>query len=91
MSAAPKLMLSPQEYLARERAAEFKSEYIRGEIFAMSCASARHIRIATNIAGELHHLLKGGPCQVYGRKRIDFKQAAHVIGLNIDWLSSEEH
>ena len=39
MSAVPKTLLSPQEYLARERQAEFKSEYYRGETFAMAGAS----------------------------------------------------
>jgi hypothetical protein len=28
-------MLTPAEYLARERAAEFKSEFYKGEMFAM--------------------------------------------------------
>ena len=36
MSSVPKTLLTPQEYLARERKAEFKSEYYRGEIFAMA-------------------------------------------------------
>ena len=34
MSAIPKTKLTPAEYLARERTAEFKSEYLNGEIFA---------------------------------------------------------
>ena len=35
MSAAPKLLLSPREYLARERLADFRSEFYRGEMFAI--------------------------------------------------------
>ena len=41
MSAAPKPFLSPQEYLARERLAEMKSEYYDGETFAMSSCQSR--------------------------------------------------
>jgi hypothetical protein len=36
MSTVSKHLLSPQEYLARERAADFRSEYYRGEMFAMA-------------------------------------------------------
>ena len=35
MSLHPKPYLSPKDYLALERRAEFKSEYFDGEIFAM--------------------------------------------------------
>ena len=34
--------ISPEEYLARERAAETKSEYLRSEIYAMSGGSPDH-------------------------------------------------
>ncbi|MCY2992334.1 MAG: Uma2 family endonuclease [Planctomycetota bacterium] len=65
MSAVPNRQLTPQEYLAIERRAEYKSEYFRGETFAMSGASLRHNRIATNVAGELHQLVKTRGCQVF--------------------------
>jgi len=41
--------LSPEEYLARERQAEIKSEYYDGEVFAMSGASRPHNLIVTNL------------------------------------------
>ncbi len=42
MSTLPVHKLTPEEYLAIERKAEVKSEYYKGEMFAMSGASARH-------------------------------------------------
>ena len=57
--------INPQEYLRRERQAEYKSEYLNGEIFAMGGASKQHVLIVTNVVGELHSELKEGPCTVY--------------------------
>jgi Uma2 family endonuclease len=65
MSAVPKKLYSPEEYLALERAAEYKSQYFAGEIFAMAGGSPRHNLISTNVIGELRAQLKGRPCEVY--------------------------
>lgn len=65
MSAVPKKMLTVAEYLAIEERAEFKSEFHRGEMFAMSGASEPHNRIKGNMDGELYNRLKGGPCRSY--------------------------
>jgi Uma2 family endonuclease len=64
MSAATKLKFTPEEYQARERRAEFKSEYFRGEIFAMAGASYDHTLIKDNLAREIGNQLKNGPCRV---------------------------
>lgn len=45
----PRKHISPEEYLATERAAEFKSEYYVGEMFAMSGGSRAHSLIAGNV------------------------------------------
>src|SRR5262245_52806425 len=58
-------LVSPEEYLRRERLAEHKSEYLNGEIFAMGGASLQHNLIAGNIFGELREQLKSRPCQTY--------------------------
>lgn len=42
MSTAAKHYLTPEEYLAIERAAETKSEYFQGEMFALAGAGRRH-------------------------------------------------
>jgi Uma2 family endonuclease len=65
MSAVPKPYLTPQEYLARERRAETKSEYLRGGVFAMSGASRKHNLVATNVAAELRQQLRDRECEVY--------------------------
>lgn len=39
---AEKKYYSPEEYLAREETAEYKSEYYRGEIFALAGTSVNH-------------------------------------------------
>lgn len=41
--------LSPAQYLEQEREAEFKSEYLAGDIFAMAEASREHKQISSNI------------------------------------------
>jgi Uma2 family endonuclease len=65
MSAAARPYLSPQEYLARERLAEIKSEYYDGEVFAMAGGSKEHSIIAVNTAGSLNAQLADRPCEVY--------------------------
>jgi Uma2 family endonuclease len=65
MVAQSKPYYTPEEYLALERAAEYKSEYLAGEIFAMSGASEAHNTITLNIAAELRAQFRGRPCRVY--------------------------
>jgi Uma2 family endonuclease len=65
MSTAAVPRYTPEEYLARERAAEYKSEYVNGFIVAMTGASRPHNVVAVNIGGELRSQLKGRPCEVY--------------------------
>jgi Uma2 family endonuclease len=54
--------LTEADYLEIERAAEFKSEFYDGEIFAMAGGTLRHSLIATNLAREFGNRLKGGHC-----------------------------
>ena len=65
MSQQVKSYVSPEEYLWLERQAEYKSEYLNGEIFAMSCASREHNLIAGNIFGELRQQFKDRQCEAY--------------------------
>lgn len=59
MSAIPKTKLSPQEYLIIERESAQKSEYYKGEVFAMAGAGNNHNIITANIISEIHRHLKG--------------------------------
>ena len=63
MSALPKVRLTEAEYLDIERKAEFKSEFFRGEMFAMAVASREHNYVKENLVGELYARLKGTPCR----------------------------
>jgi Uma2 family endonuclease len=65
MATDPKQRLTIQEYLTLERQAETKSDYLDGEMFAMSGASREHNLIALNIAASLHTQLVERPCEVY--------------------------
>jgi Uma2 family endonuclease len=56
---------TPEEYFRLEHQAEFKSDYYKGEIFAMSGGTTRHSRICGNIIGEAWGRLKGTPCSVF--------------------------
>lgn len=57
--------LSPEEYLALERASEEKHEYANGEIFAMSGCTREHSLLTGNIRGELGNALLDQPCEVH--------------------------
>src|SRR5688572_16013880 len=65
MSRQIKPYITPEEYLALERKADYRSEYLHGEIFAMTGASREHNIIATNIVISLGNQLKERPCELY--------------------------
>ena len=60
-----KPVLTAAEYLRIERAATYRSEFFRGEMFAMAGGSPKHSRIKTNVLGELQNRLKRMPCVPY--------------------------
>src|SRR5580658_8856227 len=62
--AALKLRMTPEEYLAFERASDVKHEYVDGEAFAMAGARKNHNLIVTNVLAELRAALRGR-CHVY--------------------------
>jgi Uma2 family endonuclease len=78
MSQQVKSYVSPEEYLRLERQAECKSEYLNGEIFAMTGASRKHNLITTNISRELSQQLKTRPREVYAA---DMRVKVRATGL----------
>jgi len=67
-----------EEYLALEREAEFKSEYLDGIIYAMSGGSPQHSEITANVTIALGSQLRGKPCHVFSS---DLKVATDPHGL----------
>ena len=64
-SIAAQTYLSPDEYIAAERKATLKSEYLSGEIVAMSGASNAHNLITVNTLTVLYNQLAERGCRVY--------------------------
>ncbi len=63
-SLAAETFFTPEEYLASERKATVKSEYLSGQIIAMSGASLTLTRIIADIVTELNIQLRGRDCEV---------------------------
>jgi Uma2 family endonuclease len=63
--AQPSRRLTEAEYLEIERAAQFKSEFFDGEMFAMAGGTPQHSLIATNLAAEFKNGLRNNSCTAY--------------------------
>lgn len=81
--------ITPDEYLAMERATEERNEYYDGLVLAMSGASLEHNIIDRNLITSLHSWLKGKECQVLpshmrvstpGRENYLYPDASIVCG-----------
>lgn len=57
--------ITPEAYLAVEMASDTRSEYLKGEVFAMVGTSSMHNIIIGNFYMALRNHLRGGPCQVF--------------------------
>ena len=64
-SIAARTYLTPEEYIVAERKATRKSEYLSGEIVAMSGASNEHNLITVNTATALYNQVADRGCRVY--------------------------
>jgi Uma2 family endonuclease len=78
MSTVPAKLLTEAEYLALERKAEFRSEFYRGETFAMAGATREHNLINGNCFGVIWQQLAKRGCEVYQN---DMKVRISATGL----------
>ena len=58
-------LFTPEAYIAQERKALHKSEYLSGQIFAMAGASRAHSLITGNIFNRLYNQLVASDCEVH--------------------------
>ena len=65
MGALLKRYFTPEEYLALEVKAEYKSHYVGGEIYAVSGVEPWHIEIVDNITKALKTAFGDRPCWSY--------------------------
>ena len=65
MATQPKSLFTLEEYLDQERAAEYKSEFHAGAIYAMAGGTETHARLSAQITALLWLKLQGR-CRVYG-------------------------
>jgi Uma2 family endonuclease len=65
MSTVPVTHLTPEEYLAIERASETKHEYWYGEMYARAGGSPPHSLVINNIQAALSNILEEKDCLVF--------------------------
>jgi Uma2 family endonuclease len=65
VSTQPKTLLTPEQYLAIEREAEYKSEYFQGEMLAMAVSDWVHNQLVVNLVAGFHNQFRSRPCDVY--------------------------
>ena len=73
VTSAAQTYLTPEEYIALERktlpdSEIIRSEYLNGELIAMSGASRSHNLITINISTALHVRLRGSGCETYANE-----------------------
>ncbi|MBL8212506.1 MAG: Uma2 family endonuclease [Bryobacterales bacterium] len=65
MASQPRPKLTEEQFLERERTAECKSEFVNGEVHAMSGGTVAHSLIKLNLYGELRNRLRNTSCLVF--------------------------
>ena len=72
--------ISASEYFEIEAAAEYKSEYYNGEMFAMAGASINHNLIVSNIIIAMGNALQDSPCSVFPSDvKVQIEKAYHYV------------
>jgi Uma2 family endonuclease len=68
MATAALTYYTPEEYLALERHAEFRSEYIDGRIVALAGAPDPHVTISLTLHAELRARFRGRACRAWANE-----------------------
>jgi Uma2 family endonuclease len=92
----PVTKITEEQYLAIDRAAEIRSEFLDGEMIAMSGGSTRHSELQGNLFGELFAALRGSDCRMHGsdfRVRVSRRMYAYpdVLVVCGKPLLADEH
>ena len=92
MSTQPKTLLTEEQYLEIERRAEYKSEYLNGEMFAMAGAKAPHNLLIANLIIELGQQLRPRRCPVFpSEMRVRVKPGGLYTYPDVIALCGEPH
>ena len=79
MASNPVSKLTEEQYLAIERAAEFRSEFVDGEMFTRAGVSISHLRIQGNLLGEVYEASRRGAFEPFGSDaRVRVSSQAYV-------------
>ena len=79
MASLPQTRYTPEQYLEIDRKADYRSEYVNGEILAMAGASREHNLIVTNLVREVSLALRGKPCETYSNDmRVQVNQTRYA-------------
>lgn len=62
----PRDILTAEEYLQRDRSAEFRSEFVNGQVCAMPGGNIDHARIAGRVYTTLSAQIQSGHSEVFG-------------------------
>ena len=82
MASLPQPQLyTPEEYLASERDAFERHEWLDGFIYAMAGESPEHSLICSNVNATLNLQLRGKPCAVYSPNMKVYTRLSSDIGL----------
>ena len=65
MQVPVKTYYSPEEYLELETAAEYRSEYLNGQIIPMAGGKPNHNQLAINLTSAINYNLKKKPYRVF--------------------------
>ena len=65
MSALPNRIFTQEEYAMIEEHADYKSQYVAGEIFAMAGVQPWHDAVVQNLTGMFYVRFRHRPCRTF--------------------------